>query len=264
MLYLTLADVRRKRDSGDTLSLRLTVLGMRKLAAAGEVPAGAAELFREQFGDQLGMDYGDPATYAAIAQVLERANQEPEPPESRERLLPYRLLTDLQEQAPSSVGDELLVEIRSHAARCAPVLHAALREWARHPAALDDKAVAMVAALLGESPIPALPKICWSYPDSSTVSSFRTPIGPSGGSASGIPRRFWRPSSRRRRARPSRCAAESPNIWRCCRGLSTWPPSRGLCWTDLRKQRSKTMPRTCSSPPLERSARAAATWRRKT
>ncbi|SPE35390.1 putative SEC-C motif domain protein [Candidatus Sulfopaludibacter sp. SbA6] len=146
--YLPLANVRLRNDPSDVLSHRLMDLAMWKLALADEIPDTIAETFRSSFGE-LDADYKDPKTYETLATASETTHKG-DPPEVRDRLLPYRLLNDLQRQAPTALEDSLLRDILANSARCAPLFHAALRDWGRTPDALSPEALLLVVALLGE------------------------------------------------------------------------------------------------------------------
>jgi SEC-C motif/Protein of unknown function (DUF2384) len=148
--YLKTADVRRKRDAADLLAPGLFELALWKLAAAESIPDWVAEHFRSNAADPR-LDYSDPETYAMLAtmaQVWRTENEEPA--EATARLLPCRLLDALQRDAPSAVEQDLLEGIQENAAQVAPLLRAALQDWARYPESLDSRAVAMFAAVLGE------------------------------------------------------------------------------------------------------------------
>jgi hypothetical protein len=99
-------------------------------------------------------DPADPASYGLVAEGWdELAKRKPDPPAVAERLLSYRLLNDLQRQAPVAVRGETLDEIGEHASACVPVFHAALRELAsggRAEAPLDDDFARLLIAVLGE------------------------------------------------------------------------------------------------------------------
>jgi hypothetical protein len=148
--YLAVGDVRRTRDPHDPLPPRLVELAFWKLSAAEEIKPEVAEHFRAFVGAK-DLDFSDPETYMTLATLQEiRRKEKEEPPEVAERLLPYILLNDLQLQAPSAVEAGVVEQFKENAARSAPLLWAALRDWAFHPEALHAKAVAMFAAMLGE------------------------------------------------------------------------------------------------------------------
>ncbi|MGO9257552.1 MAG: SEC-C metal-binding domain-containing protein [Bryobacteraceae bacterium] len=148
--YLSLNEMRRRRDPNNPLSPRLVELALWKLGVAEEIKPEVAEHFRASIGTTE-LDYSDPETYRMLATVQEvQRKKKEEPPEVAERLLPYLLLNDLQQQAPSMVEARVVNELKENAARSAPLLWAALRDWALHPKALDPKAVAMFVAMLGE------------------------------------------------------------------------------------------------------------------
>jgi hypothetical protein len=148
--YLALAEVRRGRDPDDSLAPRLSELALWKLADTARIPDVVAEHFGKFFDDD-DLDFGDPETYLTLATVKEvQREEQEEPPEVRERLLPYLLLNDLQHQAPDVVADDVLREIQANAGQCMPLLWAAVRDWARYPQLIQPKALAMFVAVLGE------------------------------------------------------------------------------------------------------------------
>jgi hypothetical protein len=114
----------------------------------------------------LGDEAREPETYERLALYEEiQLEKAKDPPAVVKRLRPYRLLNDLQREAPDELAEETLQEIVNHAAECEPILRNALRHWARDgSAALDDLSVSMTIAILGE--IPALMRwtSCWSWP----------------------------------------------------------------------------------------------------
>ena len=147
-LYMALSDIRRKRDPDDVLSIRLRVLGMWKLSFSEDIPDNIAEAFRGKSGK---LDFKDPETYEMLATAMEvRGKDIVDPPEVRDRLLPYRILNDLQRQAPESLDSRLLCEILANSARCLPLWRAALGEWGNNPRAVSTKALALIVAILGE------------------------------------------------------------------------------------------------------------------
>ncbi len=150
LFYLSVSHVRDERYKNDLLSPRLLTLALWKLALLEEIPDHVADGFRKMMG-KLEVEFEDPATYKALATAFETANRQvDEPAEMRDRLLPYRLFNDLQRQAPTMVEERVLREILAHSERCAPLLRAAVRDWARSPAALSPKALLLTIAMLGE------------------------------------------------------------------------------------------------------------------
>src|ERR1022692_529877 len=146
--YMALSDVRRKRDADDPLAPRLRILGIWKLSFADEIADTIAESFR---GKSKGLNFKDPLTYEMLATAYEVQEKDAaDPPEVPDRLLPYRLLNDLQRQAPTVVAGHLLHEILANSERCLPLWRAALREWGKNPLAVSTKALALIVALLGE------------------------------------------------------------------------------------------------------------------
>ncbi|HTX39222.1 MAG TPA: SEC-C domain-containing protein [Bryobacteraceae bacterium] len=154
--YLSLADTRRRRDPQDPLAPLLFELALWKLGDAPEIRESVAEHFRKYLGGQA-LDYSDPETYQMLATVQEIRRKKKggdagleESPEALERLRPYLLLNDLQRQAPKIVEHRVVRQIQENAARCAPLLWAAVRDWAQHPHPVQPKAIAMFVAMLGE------------------------------------------------------------------------------------------------------------------
>ena len=149
-LYLRLADARFERHRKDSVSRLLVALAAWKLAFLRDIPDQIVDEFQQKMGDPA-EDYRDPKTFESIAREFDRHfKADYQKPAVRDLLLPYRLLNDLQRQAPAAVELRLVRDIIANAGRCAPILHAALRDWARHREALSPWAVRIAAALLGE------------------------------------------------------------------------------------------------------------------
>jgi len=147
--YLSLSNVRSGRNPDDPLAKRLLELGMWKLALTDQIPDQIADTFGGKFGS-LGGDCKNPKAYATLARSLEGTHKGVDPPEVRDRLLPYRLLNDLQRQAPTAMEQDLLQDILANAGRCAPLFNGALLDWGRSSDALSPRALLLVVALLGE------------------------------------------------------------------------------------------------------------------
>jgi tetratricopeptide (TPR) repeat protein len=146
--YMSLSDVRRIRDPEDVLSLRLRELAIWKLSFSEDIPDSVADALRGGSGK---LDFKDPETYEMLATAMEvRGKDVVDPPEVLDRLLPYRLLNDLQRQAPEVVAHRLLREILDNSPRCLPLWRAALRQWGKNPDAVSTKALALIVAILGE------------------------------------------------------------------------------------------------------------------
>jgi len=149
-LYLRLADARLERHRKDSVSRLLIALATWKLALLRDIPDEIVDEFQEKVGDPT-ENYRDPHTFESIARDFDRRfKPDYEKPAVRDLLLPYRLLNDLQRQAPATVESRLVRDIAANAGRCAPILHAALKDWARHRDALSPWAVRIASALLGE------------------------------------------------------------------------------------------------------------------
>ncbi|MBZ5624593.1 MAG: SEC-C domain-containing protein [Acidobacteriia bacterium] len=146
--YMALSDLRRRRDPADVLANRLRMLGMWKLSFSVKIPDEVAAAFQ---GKSEKFDFKDPVTYEMFATAMEVQDKDTvDPPEVSDCLLPYRLLNDLQRQAPTLVEYRLVRDILANSARCLPLWRAALREWAKDPLAVSPRALALIIALLGE------------------------------------------------------------------------------------------------------------------
>ena len=149
--YHCLGTVLSLRDPDDPIARRMRHFGIWKLAMAEEILPEIVEFFRPSLEPDA--DAANPTSYLMVAAVEDaRMKKNPDPPEIAERLLPYRLLNDLQRQAPYGVEAGTLGEIIEHASVCAPLFHGALREWARLPGPdpLDHDFARILIAILGE------------------------------------------------------------------------------------------------------------------
>src|SRR4051794_15073074 len=158
-IYLALAALRSQRDTQDPFFPALQYLAMAKMGTLTEIPAHFAETFKETADPktQSEVDFDDPATYQMLATFLEiQEKKAPPPAEVQDRLLPYSLLTRLQEQAGSVVDSMVLQDILDNASRCAPIFHAALKEWARVEASTDETTIAFLMAILAEIGEPSI------------------------------------------------------------------------------------------------------------
>jgi hypothetical protein len=141
--YIALATLYRNRDPEAPIWRFLTFLGDSKLAGADEIPPRALGLFEE-----LGERASSPAAYAAMAEALET---EIAPLAWPERLLPHRLLNEVQRQTAGGLDPDLLRDILDHREECAPLFRAAVRQWADMEwMSPDDDTAALLLALLGE------------------------------------------------------------------------------------------------------------------
>jgi hypothetical protein len=107
-------------------------------------------LLNETMGQAAGLDFSNPATFKLVANIMGSIDREnlADP-----RLRPYLLLDRLQDD----MTEELLGEIRSSPPEMAPVLESVLREWANDKDAIDEPALCLSVALLGEiGPVSAL------------------------------------------------------------------------------------------------------------
>jgi hypothetical protein len=145
--YLAYGDVRTQRNEADVLAKRLRHLGLWKLALAEEVRPGMAEAFKPVLGDRA----SEPEAYEIVARLEDRQLEGVvDPPEVIERLRPFRLLNDLQREAPDALAQDTLQSILGHSSECAPLFRSALHQWAREEDVLDDRGLRLLIAFLGE------------------------------------------------------------------------------------------------------------------
>jgi tetratricopeptide (TPR) repeat protein len=153
--YLALAEMQKRRPN-ESLAMHFTHLAMWKLALSEEIIESVADRFRAIMPDAE-IDFRKPEAYemlaVAIEQQMEKAEPRPEPPP---RLKPFRVLNDLQYEAPEGLAQETLDEILANGPECLPVWRAALQEWARRPVCISIDGIAMVIATLGEISGPAI------------------------------------------------------------------------------------------------------------
>lgn len=150
--YLALASMREEEDATDQLSRDLQFLTFRKLWMSPEIPKDAAELIQKAFGQGMQLDFRDPESYGLLLAGWESHPREgPADP----RLRPYLLFDRLQEQVGDTLDEDLLGQILSKGAEVAPVLSGALHEWVRYADAIDEPALSLAVALLGEVGTPA-------------------------------------------------------------------------------------------------------------
>jgi hypothetical protein len=155
--YLQLADVLERRDPDNALSKPLRQLALWNISFLQELPEGVASLFADHAGAASKMDFSDPKTFELLATLTEINDKGAfDLPEVRERLLPYKLLTDLKRQAPTVVDARLLRDILENSARCEPVWRAALREWAAKPKSMDVASIQLIVVQLGEISSPGV------------------------------------------------------------------------------------------------------------
>lgn len=144
--YKSLSSIRFWRDPDDPMGCALKALGLWKLSLMQEVPDDVAEFLGEDHPD---LNLKDPAVYREIASRYEKARVKPSP-EVDDRLLPYRILNDLQIQAPRAVSPELVRKISDNGSRCVPVFRAAVPEWLVNRGRISLEAIVLVIAWLGE------------------------------------------------------------------------------------------------------------------
>jgi SEC-C motif len=151
--YLTLEETLRQRCGIDhPLLRRLRRMALQKLAGADEIQPIVAEIFLDSAGDGIAKeswDFMDPETYQfllTMSEVREKLGDEPE----NDRLLPYRVLADFQQQAIGMVEYKTLHEILDNRERCLPLLRAAFREWVEGPSDLGHDALCLMMAIMGE------------------------------------------------------------------------------------------------------------------
>ena len=101
--------------------------------------------------EATGFDYDDPDTYREMAESQEPLlKPDAVPEELRQRMRPYWLLNRLAAATINGLSPEVLRDIRGESPACVPVLHAALRAWARDPIDTHPEALQRILALLGE------------------------------------------------------------------------------------------------------------------
>lgn len=149
-VYASLGESRLSRDNNDPIGKHLRRLALRKLAVAPRIPDKVVADYREPI-EKAGGDPADPLTYEVMAEATEAILAAlPLSSEASDRLLPYKLLDELQAQAPDEVNPDLLKQILANAERVVPVWRAALREWAIHRDRLSRAPLEVVVASLGE------------------------------------------------------------------------------------------------------------------
>lgn len=153
LYYLTLEETLRARDGIDhPLLRRLRRMALQKLGGADEIQPVVAEIFHDSAGAGLAKeswDFFDPETYRILLTMSEVSEKLDDGPET-DRLLPYRVLADFQQQAISAVDDQTLHEILDNRERCLPLLRAAFREWVEGPSDLGHDALCLMMAIMGE------------------------------------------------------------------------------------------------------------------
>jgi hypothetical protein len=151
--YLTLEETLRPRDGIDhPLLRRLRRMALQKLAGADEIQPIVAEIFEKSAGEGVAKeswDFMDPETYQLLLTMSEVREKLDDGPET-DRLLPYRVLADFQQQAISAVDYTTLDEILDNRERCLPLLRAAFREWVDGPSDLGHHALCLMIAIMGE------------------------------------------------------------------------------------------------------------------
>ncbi len=151
--YLTLEETLRPRDGIDhPLLRRLRRMAFQKLAGADEIQPLVAEIFEDSAGEGMAKeswDFFEPETYQNLLAMSEVSEELDDGPET-DRLLPYRVLADIQQQAISAVDYTTLHEILDNRERCLPLLRAAFREWVEGPSDLGHDALCLMMAIMGE------------------------------------------------------------------------------------------------------------------
>jgi hypothetical protein len=136
------------------------------LRAETLLAAGDPESAEPEFWKVLALAPSNYAPYLALARIhtneplgrlLKFLGTDPEDAEDPagapwpERLLPYRILKDIERQAAGGLDPDLLREILDHPAECAPIFRAAVRQWLElDDDAPDDAPAALLIGLLGE------------------------------------------------------------------------------------------------------------------
>ena len=123
-------------------------LALARIALGPEVPQGLEELMRLQMGD-AGLDLTDLETYRTLALAFEKERDPAAAPD--DRLLPFELLQELEDQAEVGLSPESLDRLLQHAAASLPLWRAALRQWDEFGAPPAADARLMLIALLGET-----------------------------------------------------------------------------------------------------------------
>src|SRR5436190_1071958 len=107
----------------------------------------------------LGIDPDDGVARLLLAASAEEAGdlaedenlkKKPDPPEIEQRILPYRLLNDLQKQAEEDVRSATVKEIIKEGERCGPLFYYSLRQLARDEEDLTQPFPLLLIAMLGE------------------------------------------------------------------------------------------------------------------
>ena len=156
MPYLAISDIRLKRNPQDPLGRQMRALGVWKLALGSEVPEEAAKVFAPLL-EKVNADPHQPESYELLAQALEADPTDAASDQKvQARLLPFRLLNELQMAADAGVEKELLDEILVNAERVTPLWCAALRDWWADSDAVPPELVSLLAASLGEMAGPEL------------------------------------------------------------------------------------------------------------
>lgn len=151
--YMALSEARLKRAGNDSFAQRMMLLAIWKLAFCGEIPDHIARFFgsRMKIPD---LDFKAPATYEALASLLEREVETSG--ECEERLRPFELLNEIQRQAAGGLDAELVRDLLAQSERLVPLWRAALREWAEARSKLSPDVVGLLIALAGETAGPEI------------------------------------------------------------------------------------------------------------
>ena len=149
-VYSSLAENRLSRDPGDPLGKHVRCMALRKLALSSRIPKQVVEHYRAPL-EKTGADPADPLTYEVMAEASASALAGIQlSSDDADRLLPFKLLDDLQQQAEAAVDAATLERILEGSARLVPIWRAALREWACHGERLSPDMLDLVVATLGE------------------------------------------------------------------------------------------------------------------
>jgi hypothetical protein len=144
-MYFPLSAVCRERGDDDMMA-RLVAVALWKVSFYEDVPEGVAAAIAKTV-PELGKKKQDPEAYEEMAEGMEAGLKGPWP----ERLLPYRLLNEVQKQAMGGLDPDLVKEIVANGAACAPVFEAAAREvYESEQSSLSIESESLVTALLGE------------------------------------------------------------------------------------------------------------------
>ncbi len=148
--FAGLAQVYRANPQTETAATIFFTMALWAVALRYEVPEQFAEAMQAD-PEGSGSDPNDPDTYRVMAEIREPLlKPEAVPEELGQRMRPYWLLNRLAVGTLHGLSPDVLKDIRGESAQCVPVLHAALRAWARDSSDTHPEALQWIVALLGE------------------------------------------------------------------------------------------------------------------